>query len=62
VKHKDYDLEERCVEPGHWVIEGFTVREIQKGRWRATTPTGAIVATQTTLNGIRHEIAMELTK
>jgi hypothetical protein len=63
---KDYDLEERCIRPGLWGIEGYYVVRVATERWAIRNQTDGVdgknVTTKRTLTGCRHWIAMETIK
>jgi hypothetical protein len=55
-------LEQRCVEPGHWLIEGYDVKRVKYGWpqgwwWRIALPGGVLAEVQRrTLGEIREWI------
>ena len=62
-------LEQRCVRPGVWLIEGYRVRRIKYVRggsrplgtwWRVTQPDGKLADPRRTLNEVREWIRCQI--
>lgn len=59
-------LEQRCVRPGEWIIEGYTVRQIKilgaGTKWFSYPPGGGQRRPHRTLEGARRYIWLQISR